>query len=149
MPAKKPATKSGAKKKPTSRPAPSTKPVWQKLFIKPGTVMTWNAPKGHKDWLTGSKTAVLTRDNVLDQRGNDAQVENAWLFVENMEDLNFYVTHFAAHLTPTTNMIVSYKKGNKEVHRDTVREAMKTLGYESISLVAVDETWSGMRFKRA
>ena len=73
--------KTSASKKPT----PSTKPLWQKLFIKGGTVLLVNAPTGYA----------------------------------------------------------------KLLHRDTLWKIGETFGFSGVSLVAVDDTWSAMRFKTA
>ena len=145
MPPKK---KPAKKKTVAAKPAPSTKKVWQKLFIKPGAVMMVNPPKGYTKWLTGSKAIALDPDMVELQHGEDADVENAWLFAETVDDLKAEMPRVARHVGATTNLIVSYKKGNKQLHRDSLWETMKPFGFEGMSLVAVDETWSGMRFKR-
>ena len=72
MPAQK---KSAAKK-----PAPSTKPLWQKLFIKGGTVLLMNAPSGYDRVLAGSPAKVVTRgpaaaDTVLVFASDQARLE--------------------------------------------------------------------------
>src|SRR5581483_3871984 len=42
-----------------SRPA-STRPVWQKLFIKGGTLLLANAPAEAQSWLQGAPATVTT-----------------------------------------------------------------------------------------
>lgn len=126
----------------------STKAVWQKLFIKPGVVMIVNPPKGYTKWLTGSKAIALDVDNVELQQGANAEVDNAWLFATSVDDLEAEMPDVALHVGAKTNVVVSYKKGNKDLHRDILWDTMKRFGFEGVSVVAVDDTWSGMRFKR-
>lgn len=59
------------------------------------------------------------------------------------------IDEVGSHLTAATNLIVSYKKSDKAVHRDTLHEEMKTHGFQGVALIAVDDTWSAMRFKRS
>jgi hypothetical protein len=127
---------------------PATKAVWQKLFIKPGCVLMWNPPKGYTKWLKGSKAVALAIDMVRLQAYDDQGVENAWIFAKTVDDLGFPLEESSEYLRPETNVIVSYKKGDKAFHRDTLNAEMKKHGFEGVSLIAVDDTWSAMRFKR-
>lgn len=110
--------------------------------------MVVNPPKGYTKWLTGSKAIALDPDMVELQHGDDADVENAWLFAETVDDISAEMPRVARHVGAKTNLIVSYKKGSKQLHRDILWQAMKPFGFEGVSLIAVDDTWSGMRFKR-
>jgi len=146
---KKPAAKKPAAEKPaTAKPETSTKPVWRKLFIKPGCVLMYNPPKGYTKWLKGSNAVALAIDMVRLQADEDRCVENAWVFASSITDVESAIDDAGGYLHPTTNLIVSYKKGDKAFHRDTLFAAMEPLGWEGMSLIAVDDTWSAMRFKR-
>jgi hypothetical protein len=50
---------------------------------------------------------------------------------------------------PASSLWVAYPKANKELHRDTLRKLGESLGLTGVSLVAVDDVWSAMRFKRS
>lgn len=147
LPTKKPAKKATAAK--TTAPSSSSKAVWQKLFIKPGVVMVVAPPKGYTAWLKGSKAIALRPDDIELQQGPDAEVDNVWLFAKSVDDISSEMPDIARHVGASTNVIVSYPKGSKALHRDILWDAMKPFGFEGISIVAVDETWSGMRFRRA
>lgn len=140
------------KKKPAKaakRPAPSTKPVWQKLLLKQGAVMMVNPPRGYTKWLAGGKGLVaLAPDLVRLQADDEKGVENAWLFVNSIDEVKDHMFDVGDLVRPSTNLIVSYKKGNAELHRDTLRDAMAPLGFNPVSLIAVDDVWSAMRFRR-
>ena len=129
------------KKTSSKKPAPSTKPLWQKLFIKGGTVLVVNGPPGYDKLLEGSPAKVTTRasgtaDTVLLFANDEAQFRSA-------------LPGAAKSLGPTSNLWVAYRKGGKELHRDTLWKIGETFGFTGVSLVAVDDTWSAMRFKKA
>jgi hypothetical protein len=129
------------KKAATKKPSPSTKPLWQKLFVKGGTVALVAAPPGYDKLFDGSPAKVTTRssgaaETVLVFARDEAQVEAALPAVR-------------ARLAPGGNLWVAYRKGNKELHRDTLGQLMMANGYQPVALVAVDETWSALRVKPA
>jgi hypothetical protein len=56
--------------------------------------------------------------------------------------------------TPDGQLLVrsaqcDYRKGDKEFHRDTLGALAKSFGLQPVSLVAIDDTWSALRVKRA
>ena len=120
--------------------APSTKPLWQKLFIKGGTVLLMNAPSGHANVLAGSPAQVVTRgptaaDTVLLFANDQAQLEASMLTV-------------VKSLGPSSNLWVAYRKGDKSFHRDTLAKLMDTFGFTGVAMVAVDDGWSALRVKK-
>ncbi len=55
-----------------------------------------------------------------------------------------------AALKPGGLLWISYPKGRAlptDLNRDILREAMEPFGLQAVSLVAIDEVWSAMRFK--
>jgi hypothetical protein len=73
--------------------------------------------------------------------------ENVLVFVKNEADLEKALGSLAKRLTPTTNLWIAYRKGDKTLHRDTLWKHGEAFGLTGVSLVAVDDTWSAMRFK--
>ena len=130
-----------AKKKTTAAktPAPSTKPLWQKLFIKGGTVLLVNAPAGYDKLLAGSPAKVVTRAS--------GTADTVLVFATDESQLKAALPSAANSMGPTSNLWVAYRKGDKQLHRDTLWKLGETFGFTGVSLVAVDETWSAMRFK--
>lgn len=124
-----------------AKPAPSTKPLWQKLFVKGGTVLLANAPAGSEALFDGSPATVTTRS-----RGT---AETVLLFADDEGQLEDAIPKLATSLGPTSNLWIAYRKGDKRLHRDTLWKLGERFGFTGVSLVAVDETWSAMRFKRA
>ena len=129
------------KKIASKKPAPSTKPLWQKLFIKGGTVLLMNAPPGYAKLLDGSPAKVTTRgsgsaDTILAFASDEAQAKAS-------------LAAAGKAMAPESSLWIAYRKGDKQLHRDTLWKLAEPLGFTGVSLVAVDDTWSAMRFKRA
>ena len=131
-----------AQKKAASKKAPpSTKPVWQKLFIKGGTLALVGAPAGYEKLFEGSTAKVTTR-------GSGA-ADTVVLFAKDMNHLQKTFPSAVGRLGPSATLWVAYRKGDKELHRDTLWRAVSEYGYTGVSLVAVDDVWSAMRLKKA
>ena len=130
------------KKTPASKkPAPSTKPLWQKLLIKSGTVLVVNGPPGYDKLLAGSPAKVTTRAS--------GTADTVLLFANDEAQFKSTLPAAAKSLGPTSILWVAYRKGGKELHRDTLWKIGETFGFTGVSLVAVDDIWSAMRFKKA
>ncbi len=56
-----------------------------------------------------------------------------------------------ANVKPNAFIWVTYPKGTSKVktdlNRDTIREYVPIAGFQVVSLIAVDETWSALRLK--
>ena len=52
-------------------------------------------------------------------------------------------------LSPSLSRRSPYRKGDKQFHRDTLGSLANTFGLQAVSLVAVDDTWSALRFRLA
>lgn len=130
-----------AQKKAASKKAsPSTKPVWQKLFIKGGILALVGAPAGYERLFEGSPAKVTTRDS--------GAADTVVLFAKDMDHLQKAFPSAVGRLGPSATLWVAYRKGDKELHRDTLWRAVSEHGYTGVSLVAVDDVWSAMRLKK-
>ena len=118
----------------------STKPLWQKLFIKGGTVLLMQAPAGYDKLFAGSTAKVTTRGGLAD---------TVVLFAKDVTQLESALPSAIGNLGPSATLWIAYRKGDKELHRDTLWKLLGEHGYTGVSLVAVDEVWSAMRFKKA
>jgi hypothetical protein len=125
-----------AQKKPTA----STKPLWQKLFIKGGTVLLMNAPSGYDKVLAGSPAKVVTR--------GPAAADTILLFANDQAQLEASMATVVKSLGPSSSLWVAYRKGDKNFHRDTLGKLMGTFGFSGVAMVAVDDTWSALRVKK-
>ena len=142
-----PKKKSAPKKtaKPASaRPAASTKPNFQKMLMKPPlTVLAVNAPANYRTLLGAPKGSGV---DVTDQASGG--VGAVHVFVENAGDIQQLIPSVILNVDDKTLLWVSYKKGDKALHRDTLWAAMKPFGVDGVALVALDDTWSAMRFRK-
>ena len=121
--------------------AASTKPLWQKMFVKGGTVALIGAPAGYDKLFEGSPAKVTTRGSGL--------ADMVVLFVKDVAQLHATLPSATGRLGPSGTLWVAYQKGGNELHRDSARKIVNQYGYEGVSMVAVDDVWSAIRLKKA
>ncbi|HEY5414830.1 MAG TPA: hypothetical protein VIK41_08410 [Gemmatimonadaceae bacterium] len=127
-------------KAPSKKPAPSTKPLWQKLFIKGGTVLLVNAPASYATVLDGSPAKVTTR--VGGNGGRGAPVRNRRSPVQGGRADNDE-EHGAVH-----ERVDRLSERRQRVPPKQLGALAKSFGLQPVSLVAIDDTWSALRVKR-
>jgi hypothetical protein len=120
----------------------STKTVAQKLLIKPGhRILPLNAPAGYPDLLgqlpQGAAIVATPPADVVH------------LFVRGQAEVGAHAPAAFDAVGPGGLVWISYPKGKSELHRDTLWTAVQPLGWVGVTLVAVDATWSAMRFRPA
>lgn len=144
-PAKKTAAKKTATKTP-ARPAPSTKPLGQKMLLKPGMEAVVLGAPGEVTTLLGKLPAGA---RVRTEPGTGAPFILA--FVRNRAELEKRMAEVGPVLTPTTLFWVAYPKQSSKVETDLNRdrgwESVERLGLRGIAQVAVDATWAATRFR--
>lgn len=73
------------------------------------------------------------------------------LFAQNQQQLSAYAADIIAHLKPDAHFWIAYPKKSSKVKTDLSRdhgwEALHQAGYTGVSLISIDDTWSGMRFR--
>lgn len=124
----------------------SSSPVARKLQLKPAShAAVINAPEGFLELLhplpEGAEvSATLTPGRDLVQ-----------VFVESLSSVEKDIPRAVKALKPGGLLWVAYPKGGKkagtDLNRDILWEAMKKYDLQGVSLVAIDERWSSMRFK--
>ena len=118
-----------------------------KLLIKPGrTVLLLNAPDGYSQSLEPLPEGA----RLLAEPSADVDVVQ--LFVHNSADLERYAETALRAVKREGVLWICYLKGGAragtDLNRDILREAVeRTYGWTAVALVAVDERWSGMRFR--
>jgi hypothetical protein len=125
------------------RSAPSTKPVSQKLLLKPGSrALVLNAPAGYLE--------QFPQDVQIEQQLGDRPYDFIQLFATHKDDLVALAPKLRAAAKPNGLVWISYPKSNAlqtDLNRDIVRVTLVPLGLEVVSQVAIDETWSALRAK--
>ena len=130
------------------RPGLSTAPVAKKLLLKPGyKIAVLNAPDAFRQQLAPlPEGATLT-----DKPGGAADAVIGFLRTE--ADLKKIGPVAFKAAKPEGLIWLCYLKGGvkagTDLNRDSLRDKAQALGLEGVSLVAVDDAWSAMRFKRA
>jgi hypothetical protein len=128
----------------------------KKLRLAPGhSVLVLNAPDGCRTMLSPGPTDIST--HAAADRAYDAVL----LFVKDVEELRRLGAQ-AVRAARTNGLLwIAYPKGGVTggatdlpatpwwVRRDVLGEITGETGYKAVAFVAVDETWTALRFKRA
>jgi hypothetical protein len=125
--------------KPGARPPASTKPVWQKLFVKGGTVLLLNAPSGLEKLFAGSPARVTTRPA--------GPAETVLLFASSAAQLDASMPLAIAALSPSSTFWIAYRKGDQSFHRDTIGSQVTAHGYNGVAMIAIDDEMSALRVR--
>jgi hypothetical protein len=131
-----------------AKPPASASGVAKKLFIKPGyKIGTVEATAGLADALG----ALPEGASLSDAQGEN--VDTVIAFVRKSEAVAATLATASRALKPEGLLWVCYLKGGAkagtDLNRDSLYQQMKTLGYQGIGQVALDDSWSAMRFKPA
>jgi hypothetical protein len=124
----------------------SERSLAQRLVIRPGNrVAAVNAPAGYRKAL-GELPAGVT----LSARPADADV--VLLFVRSRAELAREWPPIVGSVRDSAVVWISYPKKSgamtTDLSRDVGWEPVGDTGFEGVSQVAVDDTWSALRFKR-
>jgi hypothetical protein len=118
----------------------------EKLRLLPDSrALVLNAPTGY--------VASLDPDPAgrIDTQPAQGVYDVVQLFVTTATDLRAQLAAVRAALGPGTILWVSYPKLTSklagELNRDVLYGLLQDHGYQAVAQVAVDETWSAMRFK--
>jgi len=121
-------------------------PVAKKLGMKPGMqALILAPPPGYlkllaplPDGFTISSTAQGTYPFVQ-------------VFATRLSEIRKLAGTLSKHAAPNALVWISYPKKTSEVEsdlsRDVIREAMSGTGWHTVSIVALDEVWSALRFR--
>jgi len=125
----------------------TTKTLAQKLYIRPGyTVALLNAPKGMAELLAPLPDDVKVVTNTKEK------VDLLLLFVKTSAELEKNAKEIAEILATDAVLWFAYPKLASKVASDLSRDkgwqSIYELGFEGVASVAIDDVWSGIRFKR-
>lgn len=122
------------------------KSVAQKLSFKENyTVLLLNEPENYRATLgeMPAKVTILTEAKGL--------VDLAQVFITSKKEMAATLKKLRASLKPSGLLWLTYPKGTSKVkadiNRDIIREYVEANGYKTVSLIAVDDTWSALRLK--
>ncbi len=118
-----------------------------KLRIRPGQrVALVNAPPSYPDRLAPLPEGAEVMDDL------DRAASAVHLFVGDAAELARLVGSAQAAVAPGGLLWIAYRKGGvkagTDLNRDILRDTMATAhGWDSVTLVALDDAWSAMRFR--
>ncbi|MBC3841020.1 hypothetical protein GXW82_14240 [Streptacidiphilus sp. 4-A2] len=71
------------------------------------------------------------------------------LFADSLDQLHHDAPGLLAPLTDATKVWIAYRKnGVSDLSRDVLMPALTGIGWHGVSLVSIDQAWSGARFRR-
>jgi len=120
----------------------------KKLQIKPGcTVLLLNPPAGYRERLLPLPEGATLLTDDPPQAGADI----VQLFVHQQTDVETLARRGMAALKPGGILWLTYPKRSKtlqtDINRDTVWDSVTAAGWLPVTQIAVDETWSALRFR--
>lgn len=115
--------------------------IAEKLRVKPGTTV-WVSDASRANLLgTMPEGAKVTRDLVAAGTGV--------LFADDSASLRTQLKASEAALGIPAAFWVAYPKANRtDINRDTLWPILSEYGMRPISQIAIDETWSALRFRK-
>jgi hypothetical protein len=115
-----------------------------KLQLKNGnSLRVSNAPQGMRGLLGERLQGV--------RLSNASSTDAVLLFVRDLKEAGELVPKAVMSIREGGLVWIAYPKGTSsirtDVNRDTLRETLHTLGWETVRIIALDETWSALRFR--
>ena len=123
--------------------------VFGKLNLKEQReILVVNAPSSFEPELAALKGVVVLRDP-----GTAKAVRFALAFATRQAEVDALSKVLAAKAEGDALLWFAYPKGTSkqykcEFNRDTGWNAMRSLGFDTVRQVAIDEDWSALRFRR-
>lgn len=119
----------------------------KKLGIKPNhRLLILNALEGYLEQL-----GPLPEGATCSTTADGSHFDFVQLFVKSRAELEQQSASVLGALKPGGLLWLCYPKQsaklNTDIHRDTGWEAVTSAGFESVSLISVDDVWSAMRFR--
>ena len=121
----------------------STKSIVEKLHLKPGQLfVVIDAPDGYTS-LLGVLPHGCRLESVMRPDASIVQI-----FVRDMAALRSRLAEVGSKLG-TAVLWVTYPKGGvgTDLNRDIIWDYVRTIGYDAVSNISVDEVWSAIRLK--
>jgi hypothetical protein len=123
-------------------------PLARKLRMKPGMrALIIAPPPGYLKSLAPLPEGFIISPKAA---GTYAFVQ---IFATNLAEIGRCSQTLAKHAGPQSLVWIAYPKKTSgiesDISRDIIREAMREAGWDTVSIVAIDEVWSALRFRKA
>jgi hypothetical protein len=124
-----------------------TKGIARKLGLNPGMrALIIAPPAGYLNLLTPLPEGIT----VSSETG--AAYPFVQIFATRLTDVSKFAKKLRKYAAPNALVWISYPKQTSklsgDLSRDVIREAMNGPGWRAVSIVAIDEIWSALRFRR-
>lgn len=118
----------------------------KKLLLKPGyRAVVLRAPEGYSDLLGELPEGVTFAQQA------DGVYDWVQLFVRSAAEVDMYAPAAMAAVKPGGLLWLTYPKQSSkiktDINRDRGWQAVVASGWEGVTQIAVDETWSALRFR--
>lgn len=125
-----------------------TSPVAKKLGMKPGMqALILDPPPGYAKLL-----APLPDGLTITSTGN-ATYNFVQVFLTRLSEVGKFAQTLSKRAAVNALVWISYPKKTSgiggDLSRDSIREAMSGTGWHAVSIIAIDEVWSALRFRPA
>jgi hypothetical protein len=125
-----------------------TKAVARKLGLNPGMrALIIAPPPGYLELLRPLSEGVTVSSTT------GAAYPFVQVFVTRLSDISKFSKKLRKYAAPNALVWICYPKQTSklkgDLSRDVIREAMQGRGWRAVSIVAVDEMWSALRFRPA
>jgi hypothetical protein len=121
-------------------------PVARKLGMNPGIrALIISPPPGYL------KLLAPLPDNLTVSSRADGMYSFVQVFATRLSEISRFAQRLSKHAAPNALVWISYPKKTSrtdtDLSRDVIREAMSDSGWRAVSIVAINEVWSALRFR--
>jgi hypothetical protein len=121
-------------------------PVARKLGMNPGIrALIISPPPGYL------KLLAPLPDNLTVSSRADGMYPFVQVFATRLSEISRFAQRLSKHAAPNALVWISYPKKTSrtdtDLSRDVIREAMSDSGWRAVSIVAINEVWSALRFR--
>ena len=127
-------------------------PLGKKLGLRPGSkIIVINAPPGYLQMLgdlpAGAEISSGTEGDTLE----DAAFDSVQVFLSSKDDADRLAPEALRLLAPDGLLWLAFPKKSSglktDISRDTGWDSLHNAGWEMVTLISVDDTWSAGRFR--
>lgn len=125
-------------------------PLFKKLNYKEGqTIVCLNAPESFQSALDEMRSDAA----IIQNEKEVTTVQFAMVFATKQAEVDYYATLLAPKLEGDAVLWACYPKGTSkkykcEFNRDNGWKILGELGLEGVRMVAIDEDWTALRFRK-
>ena len=121
-------------------------PLAKKLGLKPNMrALIVRAPEGYL------KLLAPLPDGVTVSASGNGMYPFVQLFATRLLDIHRFAPELLQHADAGTLVWIAYPKktsgADSDLNRDILREAINEMGWHTVSIVAIDDFWSALRFR--